>query len=248
MEDNWLTYAAQMGENQAWITFNQGYAESADADARTNCLQIRVAFRNPTDYGLPTNEEFPALCALDESLDTAITAAGGVYVGRIAVGGHRYFYYYADGREQSFTALIDRAAEESGYRLQHLWEPDPDKKNYWDDLYPTADDWRVIKDLGVLEALGERGDNKDTSREVLHWAYFPSSESAEGFKSWVLAQSYKLIHVGPADGGDGEDYLVQYSHSGTMSLGDITHHTIGSGRKARELGGRYDGWETSVET
>ena len=68
----------------------------------------------------------------------------------------------------------------------------------------------------------------------------------------MFLQEYEFIHSGPVEKQDGEDekeeFVVQYGHSGTMNLGDITHHTIGSDRKARELGGRYDGWETSVET
>jgi hypothetical protein len=32
-----------------------------------------------------------------------------------------------------------------------------------------------------------------------------------------------------------------------MVLEDVTRHTIRIGRKVRELGGTYDGWETSVE-
>jgi hypothetical protein len=32
-----------------------------------------------------------------------------------------------------------------------------------------------------------------------------------------------------------------------MALEDITHHTIGLNRKAKEMKGDYDGWETSVE-
>ena len=97
MEDIWHTFPAQMGDDQAWITYNHGFAEVAEADKRGNCLRVRVTIKNPTEYGMPTNEEFPALSSLDESIDDAITAAGGVYVGRITVAGCRFFYYYAEG-------------------------------------------------------------------------------------------------------------------------------------------------------
>ena len=252
MEDIWHTFPAQMGDDQAWITYNHGFAEVAEADKRGNCLRVRVTIKNPTEYGMPTNEEFPALSSLDESIDDAITAAGGVYVGRITVAGCRFFYYYAEGPEDKITGLVDMAATLATYEVQYLWEPDPENKRYWDELYPTLDDWRVIQDLGVLETLSESGDNKSRSRKVTHWAYFPTNQSSTSFKSWVFQQEYELIHSGPVEKEDGDDenqeYVVQFGHSGTMNLGDITHHTIGSDRKARELGGRYDGWETSVET
>ena len=94
MLDIWYTFPASMGDDQAWITYNHGYAEVAKADTRNNHLRVRVGFHDPTEYGMPTNEEFPRLSALDESLENVIVKLGGVYVGRITVAGHRYFYYY----------------------------------------------------------------------------------------------------------------------------------------------------------
>ena len=82
MLDIWYTFPASMGDDQAWITYNHGYAEVAEADTRNNHLRIRVKFKNPTEYGMPTNEEFSDLSALDETLDNAIANLGGIYVGR----------------------------------------------------------------------------------------------------------------------------------------------------------------------
>ena len=40
--------------------------------------RVRVEFNNPNEQGLPTDEEFPALCELDEALDGAIAGLGGL--------------------------------------------------------------------------------------------------------------------------------------------------------------------------
>ena len=234
-----------MGDDQAWITYNHGYADVAKADKRNNHLRVSVGFNSPNEYGLPTNEEFPQISALDESLENAIKKLGGVYVGRITVGGYRYFYYYIDNTEETAQNEVAKIAKSSNYKLQHLWEADPDKKKYWNELYPTDDDWQVIEDLKVLDALKEKGDKKDKKREVFHWAYFPTMDNATRFKDWAIEKNYKIIGFGKTD--DKNEYMVQYSHIGTMNLGDITHHTISANRKARELDGSYDGWETSVE-
>ncbi len=245
MLDIWYTFPAAMGDDQAWITYNHGYAEVAKADTRNNHLRVRVGFNDPTEYGMPTNEEFPRLSALDESLENVIVKLGGVYVGRITVAGHRYFYYYLGAKEDQAKKEVDQVASSSNYKLQYLWKPDPEKKKYWDELYPTPDDWQVIQDLKVLDALEKGGDNKDKKREVQHWAYFSTKNNASKYKDWAIEQKYKIISWGSTD--DKKEYMVQYSHIGTMNLRDITHHTISANRKARELNGRYDGWETSVE-
>lgn len=245
MKDIWYTFPVAMGENQAWITYNHGYAEVAKEDNRNIHLRIQVDFNNPTEYGMPTNDEFPVLASLEESLDNAIIKQGGVYIGRITVGGQRYFYYYLDSKEEQVIKEIDRISKLTNYNLKYKWESDPGKKKYWDELYPTPDDWQVIKDLQVLDVLSSSGDIKSKKREVQHWAFFDIKENASKFKEWALEHKYRITNFGPT--GDHSQYLVQYSHIGTMNLGDITNHTITSNRKARELSGKYDGWETSVE-
>lgn len=245
MLDIWYTFPATIGEDQAWITYNHGYAEVAEADPRHNVLRIKLPFKTPTDYGMPTNEEFPQLSAIDESLDKQFSDLGGVYVGRVTVSGNRFFYFYVDVDEKKAAKIIEDVSVSASYKMQYIYERDAEKKYYWNELYPTDDDWQVIQDLKVLDSLSENGDIKEIKREIMHWAYFPNESSSNKFTGWVKSENYTVHFVGEEEGGS--EYLAKYSHVGTMNLGDITSHTIKSNRKARELGGRYDGWETSVE-
>jgi hypothetical protein len=48
------------------------------------------------------------------------------------------------------------------------------------------------------------------------------------------------------DTTDDGKFRVRFSNEGTLRLPDITSHTIALRRKASELGGDYDGWETPV--
>lgn len=160
-----------MGEDQAWITYNHGYAEVAEADPRHNALRIKLPFKNPTEFGMPTNEEFPQLSSVDESLGNQISEAGGVYVGRVTVGGYRFFYFYLDITEKKASEIIENVYVSTSYKLQYVYEPDKDRKYYWNELYPTDDVWQVIQDLKVLDALTEDGDIKEKEREVMHWAH-----------------------------------------------------------------------------
>lgn len=243
MDDTWHTFPASMGDDQAWITYNHSYADKALTDKRNSHLGIQTDIQNPTADGMPQNEEFAALNSFDDSLIEGINQLGGIYVGRITVAGKRYFYYYLDTPKEVVDKLIDKIADQTAYPIRYYYEEDPDKKNYWNDLYPTEDDWQVIKDLQVLDTLTENGDVADKSREVNHWAYFPTADAAKAFANWVSVNKYLLIEETKVEEGFG----VHYSHRGTMLLHDITHYSILSARKARELGGDYDGWETSIE-
>lgn len=122
---------------------------------------------------------------------------------------------------------------------------DPKKSVYWSQLFPTPDDWQVIQDLQLLETLSEYGDINSKKRLIFHGASFKDKRSAKLFTTWVTEQNYSVL-ISEQD-AESNEYWVRYSHSGTLKLSDITRHSVLSNRKARELGGIYDGWETSIE-
>ncbi len=245
MLDIWYTFPATMGEDQAWITYNHGYAEAAEVDSLQHVLRIKLPFKNPDEYGMPTNVEFPQLSTVDETLDKLFSAAGGVYVGRVTVGGHRFFYFYINIPEEKAAEIVENVSVRTSYQLQYIYTLDIEKNFYWNELYPTDDDWQVIQDLKVLDALSQDNDINEREREVIHWAYLPSESICNEFTAWVKSENYTVHFSGKEE--NSSEYVTKYSHVSIMNLGDITGHTIKSNRKAIELGGQYDGRETSVE-
>lgn len=244
MEDTWRMFPASMGDDQAFISFNESFGERAETDARQHHLRVEVAIKDPTEAGMPRGDEFNALSKLDDALEAALVRLGGIYVGRITVAGRRYFYFYLDENEAEARDAAMRAAKPFGYAPQLQWKHDPEKARYWTDLYPTADDWCVIKDMDVLDALQEAGDNADISRTVEHWAYFEAEPAANAFRAWLQSQGFTFKSSSQEENGR---VCVTFTHEGVMHLADITNRTIRCRRKAEELGGDYDGWETSVE-
>jgi hypothetical protein len=240
--DAWPTYACQVGGQRAFVTYDPAYAGIARGDGRPFLLKIRAAFRLPNADGLPTRGEFEALADLERRLAEAIAARGGAYVGRISLGGFRYFHGFVAFPEEEAGALVDEVAPHVRYRLASLHARDEDKKGYFEDLFPTPDDEQVIRDLAQLDALRKRGDPAEAVREVRHRAVFPGPTAAEAFAAWARGEGYA---VDPAEAAAPAE--VRFRHQGTMVLEDLTRHTILAGRKARELGGSYGGWETTVE-
>lgn len=245
MNDVWNTFPAQMGDHLAFISYNDSYKTVAPTDSRLFSLKIRLKIKNPTTGGMPTDEEFFALSTIDKTLEALLEEKGAVYVGPITVDGHRYFHYYVDFAEEVASETTAIVSKQTLYELQYAYEEDSEKKAYWQELYPTDDDWQMIRDMKVLEALRKEGDLDTLSREVLHWAYFTELNDASTFTKWIETEGYRVISVKNTE--DGAQMQVHFSHHGTMMLQDITHHTIMLNRKAKNLNGDYDGWETSVE-
>jgi hypothetical protein len=243
MSDHWIYYPCTMGEHSASIFYDHGIRESLNAVAPRQLLKVRVAFKHPNPNGFPTNEEFTDLMALEDGLQSLVQEQESLYVGRVTVDKVRHFYIYTADSKDIWSPQLEALAKTLGYHLEFDLESDESHDGYWQDLYPSDDDWQVILDISVLETLEKKGDDGTASRQIDHWAYFPSRYSAEQFAAWAQQRGYVSITVNPADNGK---FGVCFSHQGTVRLSDITSHSIALRRKATELEGDYDGWESPV--
>lgn len=245
MSEEWIYYPCQMGEHTAFIFYDHGIRECIDKDAPPNFLTIRAKFKNPRPDGFSSREEYQQLCELEDELTRVVNEDNGLYVGRITVAGYRHFHVFTQRGEADWSEKLNLVRDLLGYELHCCCTPDAKRDGYWRDLFPSEDDWQVIKDLRVLEAAKDAGDDHSVSRRIAHWAYFAEEWKAKQFAQWAKDQGYRVQPV--ADTGDGDrKFMIQFSHEGNLHLNDITSHTIAARRKASELDGDYDGWETPV--
>lgn len=244
MSDEWNVYPCQMGESPAFISYDHGIREELDRLPET-LVKVRVAFAEPNEAGLPTNAEFEALSNLEDLLTEAFAEKGGVIFGRVSVDGYRYFHAYVEADDDVLQALGVQVAESTGYRLGFIRESDPERRSYWEDVFPTLLDWRVIQDLKVISSLEEHGDPLEVPRRVDHWLYFPDTSSRESFEVWAADAGFQVEGRSTLEDGDLR-YSLQIHHEVVPRHPEISSHTIGLIEAAHEHGGAYDGWETAV--
>jgi hypothetical protein len=246
MSDEWQYFPCTIGESRASIFLDVGIAKSIDA-APPHLANIRLEYREPREDGLPTSAEFDAVSDIETQLESFTSQASDWYVGRTTYGGARTFYVYTTRQESAWLAWVAHMETTTGYSFRLAYEEDRDHRAYRDELYPTEDDWRVIRDLGVIEHLREHGDDGSESRRVDHWLYFASEADTVPFVAWAVEQGF--VHD-PEFSGVGEDgrYCLRLHHEGPVTIHAISHHTIKLSRQARACGADYDGWETPVIT
>ena len=245
MSDQWEYFPCTMGEDQAFISVDVGVKGSVH-QAPKNLCKVRLKYRHLHPTGLPTNEDFEPAKVVEDRLEAFATAAKDWYVGRVTVAGHRFFYFYTLQNQAAWIRTVEKIAAQCGFALSVDYQPDAEHAMYFRELYPTADDWQVIKDMRVIDAAKAEGDSGTAKRQIDHWTYFDNETSARPFIEW--AESNGFMHdVEYSGAGDDGKYCVRLHHRGTLELRDLTHHTIQLRRKAEELGGDYDGWETPVE-
>ena len=246
MSDHWEFYPCEMGEHRAFIFYDHGIRTAIDTYPHATLIKVRLAIREPTPQGLPTNEEFPQLSALEDQLSAEVTKSGGLYVGRVTVAGYRYFHFFAPLSREDAAALAARVGEAFGYELRVVVKEDPKRSGYWDDLFPSDRDWQVLQDLKVIESLDGHGDNNEVPRRIDHWAYFPTPEARNAFETWSVEKGFEVqSRLEPDDAKAA--YGLQVFHTARPRLDEISIHTLGLMEQAKKLGGDYDGWESSVE-
>jgi uncharacterized protein (TIGR01619 family) len=250
MSKGWLFFPCNMEDKTAFVFFDHGISDTLDDVAGDLLLSVKVTFKAPREDGLPTNDEFDALKALEDDLSDLAEQHDALYVGRVSVDGKRHFQLFTDEPETVWAPRVAALGERHGYPLRMTLREDKEHAGYWDELYPTADDWQVIADMSVLDALEEQGDDGSQVRLVEHWSYFPTEAEAGRFSSWLKDNGYAIDANKPGDEDDPEEdngqICVRFSHETALGLDDITSHTIELRRQAEAFGGEYDGWECVV--
>jgi len=244
MSDHWEFYPCQMGDDTAFVFYDHGIRERIQSLSLPNTLRIRAAFDDGSDAGMAT--ELDRLAKLEDNIAAMVQGTDGVYAGRITAGGARYFICFVDLGEEAAGELVSAIEAEAGFALEYLLEPDPEKKAYWEDLFPTPADWRVIQDMKVLAALEREGDDLFVARRIDHWLSFPTPEERDRAAEWAGANHFSV--AGTSDPDDASDqYGLRIFHTARPELSEITATTILLQQKAEEFGGHYDGWATHVE-
>jgi hypothetical protein len=248
MDDVWDSFPCSIGDQAAYIGFNASFSERANESCLfKNFASFRVTFKAPAPDGLPSDLEFASLNALEDELSAGIQPEHGVQVGRTTFGGHRDFAFYTTLSDEQCFALIDSLHNEAQHEICLLHEQDPDFRHYWQALYPTLDDWQVIQDMRVEQALRERGDPVTDEREIIHWATFHTAGARQEFVK-LLPEEVRVQELYEVDAPSDNRFIARLSHYGLPEHRSLNRTTIRLGRAAREDGGAYDGWETALFT
>jgi regulator of RNase E activity RraB len=178
---------------------------------------------------------------LEEDCDACIA-------GRITGDGRREFYYYGRRPMNLYRLVEQELTNFRGYRFDCDTQPDPDWRQYLDVLYPTEENYELIKNMAVLEALGNAGDEPDIIRPVWHYVFFNSDVERKRFIEWSKNNGFEQADRVRSDApGKLEPGMVGIVRSHSTRPDEIDNYVLKVFGAAKQFGGEYDGWETSVE-
>lgn len=240
----WQSYFGNRAGYPALIVYNKGLAGHLDRIADKSCLILTFPLKAPNPEGLPLVEEGKTLFQLDDAFEPVIAAHDTIDLGRVTMNGKRHVFMAAGENAAILGEALVQAAARFGYPATFQIERGAVREVFEVVLSPTEDEYRLIRDEWVLRQLAENGDIAAKTRKVDHWAYFRSRVEAEAFARWAVRTGFDKVSVAKVESR--LPFQVKSSHQGTMEPGAVSEWTLLQDRKARELGGEYDGWETEV--
>lgn len=243
MSEHWEFYPCQTGGGLAYIFYDHGIREEINALEADQLFKIQIHLKDPNESGLPKEEEFDALTAIENHVESFMSANKGYPVGKVTVSGMRVFYSYINISEEEALAYVQKLVSDSGYDTRYSVIEDKKKEGYWNDLFPTDRDWRIILDSKMIQALLAQGDDIQRPRRIDHAIRFSSMEQLQEFSHWAQNEDYEIDDYSETEDPK-QKYNLTFHHTGSPQLSDISQYTIQLHEKAKEMGAAYDGWAT----
>lgn len=245
MEASWHTYLTQFDKDLASVAVDTKAADrSASRLGHLIILRIKaIKFRT---NGLPAQEDFDDIYNLEDRIQAELVGEETNYVGRLVVCGSYFLHLYTSQPQRDLERIKALVAGLKDRQTEVEVKSDQEWKTYRDVLYPTPEDWQQIKDGEVLNTLQKHGDDLSKPRQVDHWLFFSNAQGRDGAAERLVAQGFTIICRRDPDECH-KQWTLQVQRCDSVQSQDITHLTISLLHLAKEFGGDYDGWETSVE-
>lgn len=245
MSDHWSHYVADMGGYTASIVFDDGIAETIRALPETVSILATIELLEMNDSSMPTDAEAKRLEVLQDALDKAVSELGGYSVGRVTSNGKRHHFFYVSEMTNEMTTVLSETCFLTGYETRVASRNDPEKLAYFENLYPDAESRQVIMDMNVISQLLEHGDDISIPRKIDHLSIFETKSSAKSYEVWARSAGYEVSSF-YSKGLLKKKYCVETHNMTAVTVYAVNAHSLGHFRKAKELGGVYDGWGCSV--
>lgn len=249
MQSDWDFYFCELDDCPASILVDLAYGDAGPVADLPYRLQLRITLQNPRPDGFPTRHESEKLAQLEDVLEAVCEEVGdGIrHVGRVTTNGVREYYFYCQTVDTSQATLAAALKDFSEYTPRFSAASDPQWEMYYQVLYPSDREMQMILNERVLRRLEASGDMPDVEREVVHWMSFASQEDRQEFidevqrlgfqaKAETDASTMELPFGVIVKKRQPTDRITV--HQTVLALYDLTD----------QLGGVYDGWETSVVT
>lgn len=244
MSEDWDFYSARVDDEPALIYLDLGIAPDVPVAGFGALGYLCVLMRYPRPDGLPSDQEFDDLIALENSVVANVTAGDVArYVGCSTSGKIRDLYFYARDGAQFERLAADSMKTFPAYKFEVGSREDAQWELYRDFLYPSAIDIQRIKNRRVCEQLQQHGDSLSEPRLINHCVYFENVDAIDSFAKFARESGFEVRMLDESDRSDGSNGVEVSRHDSPADIDEVVILLL---EKSLELGGEYDGWGCNV--
>ncbi|WP_306643372.1 DUF695 domain-containing protein [Sanyastnella coralliicola] len=245
--DNWDVYMAQYDLGPGSTVLNLDLINRAPIANLPTLLVTGVTTPNCGEDGFPTSEELDVLYPIaDEIIEELGRLTSSENVGSFTYQCERLEYFYiadSTGIREHLESLYQENYPQ--YKFYINIESDPDWKAYQEFLYPNEETLEFMANNKVLLQLSNAGDNLLQARMIDHFILFENETELKLFERWAKEQGYASAST-TLDRSNDLPYTLHIARVDHVKPPEINNLTYSLRRKAEEMGGVYDGWETVV--
>jgi hypothetical protein len=212
-----------------------------------------------------SSSEAEVLFKAEDAITDRTKSKSLYYVGRLRNKGLWQLTFYGPaGLQDALQTACHAALGQSDRAFKVGSKTDPGWRYYKEFLYPNSERMQWISDRGVVDSLAKHGDPLTKARRVDHWIYFTNDGQITAFIVAAKALGFEIQEPVSSTENDTErqsdddqsdpeqkdgDFSlnVQIHRVDHVELGKIHEVVMNLYDLAKEHGGDYDGWETSVE-
>lgn len=244
---NWDVYLAQYNNGPGSTVLNMDLVNVAPKDDLPYIVITGVTFKDCGEDGFPSQSEFKKLYEIDDLINSLISNdTKSEYAGIFTYQCERLNYFYVQDTTNIRSSLIKLYNKKfDDYKFYINIKKDAEWGAYLNFLYPSEEIQEYMSNQKVLDRLQEAGDDLSKERQVDHWIYFKNKEGRDLFIKYARDIGFKVENKDKIEGKE-LSYQLQISRMDFVDIVSISNLTLKLTKKAKELNGDYDGWETFV--
>lgn len=196
------------------------------------------------ENGLPAGKELSRVGRIEEALLEALRPHRAIDLGHIT-GNRVLVAAFAVGQPppSSLTVKLGWLQKET---IVLECKSDPTFSWYLSEMMPSEIEKEISISRMLLQKLVEMGDILERPRPVDFSVIFPTPETREAFLAVVLANGYRIGQPNWTSKGE-ELFWCEIVKETAIVPTTIAAHCVYLRKTAREHGGEFDGWATTVE-
>lgn len=256
MEENWEIYPCLIEDEIAIVAVDLARLEGAPLATHPLRLEVRVPLRVPDEDGLAGEEEMTDLLGIESQLFADLAeSSGALALGHVTTRGERVWYFQVAKASGLDAAVAESLEDAEGYVPSITAVDDPEWELYRGLLVPEPLEFQSIQNRRMCSTLLEHGDDLQLPRVVTHWAFFPTEEERARFRGAVEGQGFATHDDRLPEDEEGNPQPLEiegelclcFERKDSVDVAQVDELVLPLFELAEQCGGRYDGWETTVE-